>query len=82
MNLEISCYVIICRIIYTVRLFIGLEYSNSDNWASGQQRKNFEKKFGCKVRSYGTYGATWGDATDGVNSTSLRTLMDNGISFV
>lgn len=46
--------------------------SNSDNWAGGQQRKNFEKKFGCKVRSYGTYGATWGDATDGVNSTSLK----------
>lgn len=46
--------------------------SNFDNWASGQQRKNFEKKFGCKVRSYGTYGATWGDATDGVNSTSLK----------
>lgn len=46
--------------------------SNSDNWASSTQRLNFEKKFGCKVRSYGTYGATWGDATDGVNSTSLK----------
>lgn len=45
--------------------------SNSDNWASGQQRKNFEKKFGCKVHSYGTYGATWGDAENGVNSTQM-----------
>lgn len=45
--------------------------SNSDNWASGQQRKNFERKFGCKVRSYGTYGATWGDAENGVNSTQM-----------
>ncbi len=45
--------------------------SNSDNWASSQQRKNFEKKFGCKVHSYGTYGATWGDAENGVNSTQM-----------
>lgn len=45
--------------------------SNSDNWASGEQRRNFEKKFGCTVRSYGTYGATWGDAENGVNSTQM-----------
>lgn len=45
--------------------------SNSDNWASSQQRMDFEKKFGCKVRSYGTYGATWGDDVNGVNSTQM-----------
>lgn len=45
--------------------------SNSDNWASSTQRRDFEKKFGCKVRSYGTYGATWGDAENGVNSTQM-----------
>lgn len=46
--------------------------SNSDNWASSGQRWAFEKKFGCTIKSYGTYGAHWGDNTGAGTSASDR----------
>lgn len=45
--------------------------SNANNWGGSSQKLDFEKKFGCKVCSYGTYGATWSSSSDGVNSTGL-----------
>lgn len=56
--------------------------SNSDNWASSTQRQEFEKKFGCTIRSYGTYGATWGDATNGVDSTDRRCAIGQYNEFL
>lgn len=45
--------------------------SNSDNWA-GAYRLDFQKKFGCTVKSYGAYGAHWGDNTGAGVSASDR----------
>lgn len=42
--------------------------SNADNWANGEA-KYLEKRYGCTVKGYGKYGATWGSSV-GTSDTS------------
>ena len=45
--------------------------SNSDNWASGYSA-SFNDRFGCTVKSYGSYGAHWADNTGTGNTATGR----------
>lgn len=57
--------------------------SNSDNWASSDHRYAFTQRYGCKVKSYGTYGAHWGDNTGaGVAATDRLSAIGQYNEFL
>lgn len=47
--------------------------SNSDNWANGVASQLVDR-YGCTIKGYGKYGATWGDST-GTGSTADSTAI-------
>lgn len=56
--------------------------SNSDNWASSEQCKAFQKKFGCTIKSYGRYGAHWSDAENGTAASGRNSAIGQYNEFL
>ena len=55
--------------------------SNGDNWSSGIAKSELAKRYGCKIKSYAKYGATW-ESSVGVDDTATSNAIGQWNAFV
>ena len=55
--------------------------SNGDNWSSGIAKSELAKRYGCEIKSYAKYGATW-ESSVGANDTALSNAVGQWNAFI
>ena len=55
--------------------------SNGDNWSSGIAKSELAKRYGCSIKSYAKYGATWESST-GVDDTATSNAVGQWNAFI
>lgn len=55
--------------------------SNADNWSSGIAKSELAKRYGCEIKSYAKYGATWESST-GVDDTATSNAVGQWNAFI